>query len=153
MSDIVEYPKPERKQIRSRMRSLITFLPNLLKLLYRLLVDARVSRTDKAILAGTILYVISPIDFIPDFIPFIGQVDDMYLIAIALLRLLNRVPEDVVRDHWDGEGDIKSLVTTVSHVAQYFLPRRLRNVLAEKLEPRARVTDFKSYADKRGSEQ
>jgi uncharacterized membrane protein YkvA (DUF1232 family) len=153
MSDVIEYPKAERKQMRSSMRSLISFLPNLLKLLYRLMVDARVSATDKTILAATIIYVISPLDFIPDIVPFIGQVDDMYLVGIALLRMLNRTPEEVVQKHWDGGGDIKSLASTISRVAQFFLPRRVRNILVGEVERPAPVADFQTYAEKRTNEK
>jgi uncharacterized membrane protein YkvA (DUF1232 family) len=116
------------------MKEMLLFIPNLLWLLFGLLRDERVSRADKAILAGTILYVISPLDLIPDFIPFIGQVDDIYLIAISLMRLLNRAEGDVVRDHWKGSIDIKELVTSISLAAEYFLPRKIKNVLRGRIE-------------------
>src|SRR5262245_36661288 len=119
----------KRKEKRARMCSLLLFIPNLLRLLLGLLRDSRVSSADKAILAGTIIYVISPIDIIPDFIPFIGQIDDIYLIAIALLRLLNRADGEAVRDHWQGRENIKGLVENIAGIAEYFLPRRVKNVL------------------------
>ena len=124
----------ERRQMKARMIELLLFIPNLLWLLLGLLRDNRISRADKAILAGTILYVISPLDIIPDFIPFIGQVDDIYLIAISLLRLLNRADRETVRDHWKGSIDIKELVTSISLAAEYFLPRRIKNVLRGRIE-------------------
>jgi len=99
-----------------------------------LLRDERVSRADKAILAGTILYVISPLDIIPDFIPFIGQVDDAYLIAISLIRLMNRTDGEVFREHWRGSIDLKDLVTSISTAAEYFLPRKIKNVLRGRIE-------------------
>jgi len=120
--------------MKARMMELLLFIPNLLWLLLGLLRDNRISRADKAILAGTILYVISPLDIIPDFIPFIGQVDDIYLIAISLLRLLNRADRETVRDHWKGSIDIKELVTSISLAAEYFLPRRIKNVLRGRIE-------------------
>ena len=153
MSDIIEYPKAERKMARSQMRSLLTLLPDLLKLLYRLVRDARVAKADKLILAGTIIYVISPLDLIPDFIPFIGQVDDIYLVAIALIRLINNTSADVVQEHWDGRGDIKSLISTTSNIAQFFLPKRLRNVLVGKLERPVPVANFQAFAEKRAGEK
>src|SRR5215469_9884248 len=124
----------ERRRMKSRMKELLLFMPNLLWLLFGLLRDERVSRADKAILAGTILYVISPLDIIPDFIPFIGQVDDAYLIAISLLRLLNRAERDVVLEHWKGSIDIKQLVTSIVMAAEYFLPARIKNVLRGRIE-------------------
>ncbi|MCV5111836.1 DUF1232 domain-containing protein, partial [Escherichia coli] len=66
------------------------FLPNLVVLLGRLLKDARVPAAEKALFAAAIVYVISPLDFIPDGFPFIGQVDDLYIVALTILRLLNR---------------------------------------------------------------
>jgi uncharacterized membrane protein YkvA (DUF1232 family) len=123
-----------RREMKSRMKELLLFIPNLLWLLIGLLRDERISRADKAILAGTILYVISPLDIIPDFIPFIGQVDDAYLIAISLLRLLNRAERDVVLEHWKGSIDIKQLVTSIVMAAEYFLPRKIKNVLRGRIE-------------------
>ena len=124
----------ERRRMKSLMRDLLLFVPNLLRLLFALVRDPRVSSADKAILAGTIIYVIAPIDVIPDFIPFIGQIDDSYLVAISLLRLLNRANRAVVLDHWKGGYDIKELVTSISRVAEFFLPKRLKKVLQGRIE-------------------
>ena len=124
--------RKERKSLRSSMIGLLLFIPRLLKLLFKLLRDKRVSSTDKAILAGTILYVISPIDFIPDFIPFIGQVDDIYLVALAILRLVNRSGENVVAQHWDGQVNIKELVETIVNVSVFFLPKKVGDALIRR---------------------
>ena len=152
MAELIEYPA-KRKEMKTLMRSLITFLPDLVKLLYRLMRDIRVSKADKVVLAGTIIYVISPLDFIPDLIPFIGQVDDMYLVALALLRLINHTSADVIESHWHNAINIKSLITTISNVAHFFLPARLRNILVGKLEHQAEITDMRTYVEKRNHEQ
>ena len=130
----------KRRRMKSLMLELLMFVPNLLRLLFALLRDPRVSAADKAILAGTIIYVIAPIDVIPDFIPFIGQVDDSYLVAISLLRLLNRSSRGVVLEHWNGEFDIRDLVTSISRVAEFFLPKRMKNVLHGRIEARPSLT-------------
>lgn len=130
----------ERKEKRKKLRELLLFVPNLLGLLLGLLKDARVSKSDKAILAGIIMYVIVPLDVIPDFIPFIGQVDDAYLLAISILRLLNRADRRVVMDHWRGGTDIKELVDNISKIAEFFLPNRVKNVLRGKIEPKGRFS-------------
>ena len=129
----------ERRKMKSLMRDLLLFIPNLMRLLFALLRDPRVSSADKAILAGTIIYVIAPIDVIPDFIPFIGQIDDSYLVAISLLRLLNRANRSVVMDHWKGGYDIKELVTSISRVAEFFLPKRMKKVLQGRIEAARRL--------------
>ena len=130
----------ERREMKKMMRGLLLFIPNLLKLLVALLKDPRVSSADKAIVAGIIMYVIVPIDVIPDFIPFIGQVDDSYLLAIGFLRLLNRSDYKVVMEHWKGDIDIKELVTSISKIAEFFLPKRVKNVLRGRIEPKGRLT-------------
>jgi uncharacterized membrane protein YkvA (DUF1232 family) len=130
----------KRRALKARMKDYLLFIPNLLKLLLDLLRDSRVSSADKAIVAGTILYVISPIDVIPDFIPFIGLVDDAYLIAIAILRLLNRADHSVVTSLWKGSHDIKELVANISKVASFFLPDRIKNVLHGRIEPKNKLS-------------
>jgi uncharacterized membrane protein YkvA (DUF1232 family) len=132
--------------MRAKMRDLLLFIPNLLILLFKLLRDPRVSSADKAILAGTVIYVIAPIDIIPDFIPFIGQIDDSYLIAISVLRMLNRADRAVVMDHWKGERDIKELVTNIALVSEFFLPKRLKNVLRGRIEPKARIEESRQLS-------
>jgi uncharacterized membrane protein YkvA (DUF1232 family) len=126
--------------LKTTMAELLLFIPNLLKLLVDLLRDARVSSADKAILAGTILYVIAPIDVIPDFIPFIGMVDDSYLMAIAILRLVNRADATVVAQHWRGSIDIKELVTNIARIAEVFLPKRMKNALRGRIERQPRLS-------------
>jgi uncharacterized membrane protein YkvA (DUF1232 family) len=130
----------QRRTMKTRMKDYLLFIPNLLKLLIDLLRDSRVSSADKAIVAGTIIYVISPIDVIPDFIPFIGLVDDAYLIAISVLRLLNRAERSIVSDHWRGSHDIKELVASMSKVAAFFLPDRIKNVLHGRIEPKNKLS-------------
>jgi len=130
----------EKRKMAKKMRELLLFVPNLMGLLIGLLRDERVSRADKAILAGVVMYVIVPIDIIPDFIPFIGQVDDSYLLAISILRLLNRADRRVISDHWKGQRDIKDLVESIARIAEFFLPKPVRNVLQGRIEPKGPLT-------------
>src|SRR5580765_6103601 len=124
----------EARANRKKMRELLLFIPNLVGLMIGLLRDERVSQADKAILAGIIMYVIVPLDIIPDFIPFIGQVDDAYLLSISILRLLNRADRRVVMDHWKAQRDIKELVDSVAKIADFFLPGPVKNVLRGRIE-------------------
>jgi uncharacterized membrane protein YkvA (DUF1232 family) len=130
----------EQRKMRKKMRELLLFIPNLMVLLIGLLRDERVSQADKAILAGIVMYVIVPLDVIPDFIPFIGQIDDSYLLAISILRLLNRADRRVVMDHWKGNRDIKELVDSIAKIAEFFLPKPVKNVLRGRIEPKGRMT-------------
>ncbi|MGI8733554.1 MAG: YkvA family protein [Pyrinomonadaceae bacterium] len=119
---------------RSRLKNLLLFIPHTVLLCGRLLTDARVPKTEKALVAGAILYAIVPLDLIPDFIPFVGQIDDAYLIAITLLRLVDRTDPDVVREHWNGGGDVVQLVEAMAMMTAKLLPRRIRRVLTSRVE-------------------
>ena len=120
--------------MKSRMKGFLTFLPNMLKLLGNLLSDKRVPLAEKALFAAAIVYVIVPLDFIPDVFPFIGQVDDVYLVALTLLRLINRTDEKVVRENWSGGGDIIGLANSIAGIAPMLLPKRVSRVLSTEVE-------------------
>lgn len=124
----------EKSELKGRMRNFLMFLPNMVMLLGRLLKDSRVPIAEKALFAAAIVYVVSPLDFIPDVFPFIGQVDDLYVVALVLLRLVNRSDESVVREHWSGGGDIVALSDSIAGLAPKFLPKRVSRVLTARVE-------------------
>ena len=126
--------RQEKAQIKSRMSNMMMFLPNLVRLLGRLLTDRRVPTAEKALFAAAIIYVIVPLDFIPDVFPFIGQIDDIYLVALTLLRLINRSDAAVVRENWSGGGDIVGLADSIAGIAPMLLPKRVSRVLSTKVE-------------------
>ena len=121
-------------QMNRRIKNLLLFLPNMLLLCARLLTDSRVPATERALVAGAVVYAIIPFDLIPDMIPFVGQVDDAYLIALTLLRLMERTDPKVVREHWRGGGDIVELIGAAALVAAKFLPQRIRRILSARVE-------------------
>ena len=123
-----------RRELRGRMGNFLMFLPNMVRLLGRLLKDSRVPSAEKALFLAAIVYVISPIDLIPDIFPFIGQVDDIYMVALTLLRLVNRTNEDVVRQHWPGGGDIVAFADSIASIAPILLPKRVTRVLTSRVE-------------------
>jgi uncharacterized membrane protein YkvA (DUF1232 family) len=106
-------------------------LPNYLRLLFGLLTDSRVAVVDKLLVVGAVAYIVTPIDLIPDFIPFLGEVDDVYLLVIALQRLISNAGRTVLLDHWPGEvADLADLkLRQVLSAAAFFLPRRIRRRL------------------------
>ena len=107
---------------RGKLQEAIMLIPNYLKLLYRLTRDKRVQVTEKALLLGTAAYVLSPIDFLPDFIPFVGQVDDVLLVALILKRFMNSVSPQVLYQHWDGRPDLLLNIEQILSWSRFFLP-------------------------------
>ena len=110
------------------LKGLVREIPNFVKLLLRLARDPRVSRVDKGIVVATLAYVVAPIDVIPD-IPFVGQVDDVVLVALAINRLLNNAGVDVLLDHWDGDAATLEHALDLLERAGSFLPAPVRGLL------------------------
>jgi uncharacterized membrane protein YkvA (DUF1232 family) len=123
-----------RKEAKGFLKSVILLIPNFLKLLFRLFKDSRVPMAEKAMLVGAIAYVVSPLDLLPDVIPFIGQVDDLYLIGLVMLRLLARTDDDVIQEHWEGRGDLASLVNKIVRAAQFVLPKKMQRILLGRVD-------------------
>ena len=106
-------------------------LPQYLRLLGGLLTDRRVSMADKMLVVGAIAYIVMPIDFIPDFIPFFGEVDDVFVLVLALQRLISNAGRVVLLEHWIGEPrDLADLnLRGALTAAAFFLPKRIRRRL------------------------
>ncbi len=66
-----------------------------LKLLWRALRHPQSPGWLKLGVAGLCLYLISPIDLVPDFIPFLGAVDDVLIVTFGVKWLLKKLPESV----------------------------------------------------------
>lgn len=106
-------------------------IPSFLRLLYGLLTDARVANVDKLVVAGAIAYILLPLDLIPDFVPFLGEVDDVFLLILALQRLISNAGRAVVADYWMGDAaELASLnLERILAACAFFLPRRIRRRL------------------------
>lgn len=120
-----------RTGARRTLLGTIVQIPSYLRLLGGLITDPRVSALDKVLLGAAAAYVVMPIDLIPDFIPFIGQVDDVFILVLALRRLISNAGMNVIRDHWDGaiEDLHPSALQEVIAAAAFFLPRGIRRRL------------------------
>jgi uncharacterized membrane protein YkvA (DUF1232 family) len=120
-----------RAGARRTLMSTVKELPNFLRLLGGLLTDRRVSNTDKLLVAGAIAYIVMPMDFIPDYIPFLGEIDDLFVLVLALQRLIANAGRTVIQDHWMGDpSQLKELdLERILVAAAFFLPRRIRRRL------------------------
>jgi uncharacterized membrane protein YkvA (DUF1232 family) len=118
---------------RETIRHLLRDLPSFARLLGRLAKDPRVSKVDKGIVLATLGYMALPLDLIPDWIPFLGEIDDLYLLALALDRLLNNAGIDLLLEHWDG--DVASLETAIAALDKLgsLLPDPVRGLLRQRI--------------------
>ena len=125
-----ESPRPQTGLKRSVLRA-IRQIPSYLRLLAGLVGDRRVSKFDRVLVLAAAVYLVSPLDFIPDVIPFFGEVDDLFLLLTALQRLVANAGRTVLLDHWRGhpdELDDMNLARLAS-AAGFFLPIGLRRRL------------------------
>jgi len=128
--DASSFPS-SRSGAKRTLMSTVKELPNFLRLLGGLLTDRRVSNTDKLLVAGAIAYIVMPMDFIPDYIPFLGEIDDLFVLVLALQRLIANAGRTVIQDHWMGDPtQLKELdLEKILVAAAFFLPRRVRRRL------------------------
>jgi uncharacterized membrane protein YkvA (DUF1232 family) len=118
---------------RASLVSIVRDVPAYLKLLGRLARDPRVSGVDKAIVAAVLVYLVSPVDLIPDWvIPVVGQMEDVYLLALALSRLVNNAGMDVLLDHWDGDPASLQAALHALDGAAALLPGPVRAILGHR---------------------
>jgi uncharacterized membrane protein YkvA (DUF1232 family) len=114
---------------RDWLRTLVREIPSFLKLLWGLARDPRVSRADKAIVVAVAGYALLPADLIPDWIPGLGEVEDVLLLALALSRLLGHAGEEVLMDHWDGDEETLEAVIEALDGATQLLPSPIRGLI------------------------
>jgi uncharacterized membrane protein YkvA (DUF1232 family) len=116
-------------QLRQLAKDSVLMIPNLIKLLGRLIKDPRVSRRSKLVLMAAVGYVMSPIDLLPEMIPVAGVLDDLFLIVFALNHLIERAGEEIVLEHWDGPQDLLGMVRSVLSTANDLVPQKIRKLL------------------------
>lgn len=125
--DEVIPPSPSTSlQLRGVVRDMALLVPNLLKLLARLVRDPRVPRRSKLLVGGVLAYLASPIDLVPDAIPVVGLADDVLLAVYAVNHLIDRAGEEVVLEHWDGPQDLLQMVESVLDAVGQLIPPTVR---------------------------
>ncbi len=92
----------------------LLFAPDLFHLLCKLALDSRVPVIEKAKLAAAIAYFVSPVDLMPEILlgP-IGYVDDIALAAFVLNSIVNNSDQEIVQEHWAGDGDVLDLIQQI----------------------------------------
>lgn len=95
---------------RATVIDVVRLLPDLVRLAARLVRDPGTPRSSRLALAGLAVWIASPIDLIPEFVPVIGPLDDIVVATIVLRWVGRRVGEDALRTHWPGTSDGFDLV-------------------------------------------
>ena len=108
------------------MKALLQALPDLARTIVRLAADPILPAATKVVLAAAVLYLLSPIDLIPDFIPVLGYFDDLFVAAIVVDGMLSYVNRALVLKYWPGSPESLERVARAAHVLAAWVPRKLK---------------------------
>lgn len=78
-------------------------IPDMAALCRGLVRDPRVPVGSKLLVGGALVWVLSPIDLVPEFIPLLGPLDDVIVVGLVLRHLIKRAGVEVVQEHWRGD--------------------------------------------------
>lgn len=108
------------------IRLLLLLLPRLARMLAGLLTDSAVPRAAKIALAAVAVYLASPLDLIPDFIPIIGYLDDALLVAVVVDGLLNVLDRSLILKYWPGDPASLEATAAVAKRLARWVPSRIK---------------------------
>jgi uncharacterized membrane protein YkvA (DUF1232 family) len=108
------------------VRALLRALPDIARLIARLVGDPVLPRAAKIALAAAAIYLVSPFDLIPDFIPFVGYLDDLLLAAVLVDGIVNYVDRGLVLKYWPGSPESLDRVARVARILAAWVPRRIK---------------------------
>ncbi len=110
-------------------------IPSFARLLLGLARDKRVALVDKLMVVGALAYLFMPADLVPDLVPFMGLVDDIFLLAAAIRRLIRNAGFKRALLYWHGDpADLRRLrIEKIIRAAASFLPRRIRERLTARM--------------------
>lgn len=111
------------------LKETLLAVPRVALLIPKLATDERVPVRTKLALAGLGVYLASPWDLIPDFIPVLGQLDDSVAVLLFLDGVLNQVDDAVLVEHWTGEVETLRRLQKLSRLVSSWVPSRLRHFL------------------------
>lgn len=95
-------------------RAVLRLAPDVVRLVRRLVADPSVPRATRWWLGGLLVYLLSPIDLIPDFVPVIGYADDAIVVVIALRFAIRHAGMPAIERHWPGTPEgLRSLLALV----------------------------------------
>lgn len=130
MSDPIEETPVEAAPERPLWKTALDSIIPSAKVLYRLARDERVPSRTRMLALGALVYAVVPFDLIPDRIPVLGKLDDLGLVAIAIVRLVGDAGPEVVSEHWDGDADTLAAFLGAVDTIGAMIPQRIHRLVA-----------------------
>ncbi len=109
----------------SGLTEYLFLLPDFFILLLRVYADKRVDKSIKLKVVAILAYVMMPLDFLPDFIPFVGYTDDLLLVVTGLNMILNQIGSNTLLDNWSGSYNMLEHIQKIINLAELFLDKNL----------------------------
>lgn len=98
------------------LRDALRLLPDLIRLLRRLAADRAMPRGVRIRLGLLLIYLVSPIDLVPDFVPVIGYADDAVIVAPVLRSAVRRAGADALARDWPGTPQGLALIQQLAGI-------------------------------------
>jgi len=95
-------------------REALRLLPDVVRLVRRLAADRELPRGVRVRLGLLLVYLLSPFDLVPDFLPVIGYADDVVVVAWALRAVVRRAGPEALERHWPGTPAGLAVVTRLT---------------------------------------
>jgi len=109
------------------VKALLRAVPDIARLLARVIGDPILPKPVKIALVAAAVYLASPFDLIPDFIPVLGYVDDLLVVAIVVDGLLTYVDRPLLLRYWPGNPAALDQIGRVARLVAWWVPRRLKS--------------------------
>jgi uncharacterized membrane protein YkvA (DUF1232 family) len=108
------------------MKDLLLVLPRLAWMIASLLGDRDVPLAAKVALGALAVYLASPVDLIPDFIPFVGYLDDLFVAAVVVDGLLSYMDRSLLLRYWPGHPASLDAAAAVARRLAGWVPSRIK---------------------------
>ncbi len=97
----------------ARITDLVRVVPDVVRLCRDVLTDHRSPRSVRVAIAVLLVYLLNPIDLMPDFVPVLGPLDDVVVAVLVLRYVRGRLGVESLRDRWRGTPEGFDLLRSV----------------------------------------
>jgi uncharacterized membrane protein YkvA (DUF1232 family) len=108
----------EREKDPATLRDVLRLVPDVVRLIRRLAADPTLPRGVRWRLSALVVYLVLPVDLIPDFIPVVGYADDAVIVAVALRSVVRVAGVEAIDRHWPGTEQGLVVVKRLSGVSR-----------------------------------
>ncbi len=96
-----------------RLGDAVRIVPDVVRLVRSLIADRQAPLAVRAALVGLLVWLVSPVDVVPEFVPIIGPLDDIVVAVLVLRYVRRRLGTDELRRRWPGTAESYELLTAI----------------------------------------